>query len=113
MPLVERKPVSRAKPIIQIQPSKKIAPTFKPLPPRKWTGEIERIGVSVEEAAVMVSLSVRSIWVLIKDGRVQHARFGTRVIVSVKSLREFVDGKKESASPLKNDDDMQIEIEKK
>ena len=61
--------------------------------PKKMTSEIERIGVSVEVASIMLGLSVRSVWVLIKDGRIRHVKFGTRCIVSVQSIREFVDGK--------------------
>ena len=64
-------------------------------PKGKWANDVERIGVSVEEAAIMLSLCVRSVWVLIKNGRLRHVKFGTRCIVSVQSLREFVDGKQE------------------
>jgi hypothetical protein len=74
-------------------------------PNSKGRGDIERIGVSVEEAAIMLSLCVRSVWVLIKDGRLQHVKFGTRCIVSVRSLREFVDGKQESETPLEHGDE--------
>ena len=108
MPLVDKNKARAAisvpattKPAIQVQPTKKILiPSQSSLSQRKWTGGMDRIGVSVEEASVMLSLSVRSVWVLIKDGRIRHVRFGTRVIVSVQSLREFVDGK--SITPLKD-----------
>jgi excisionase family DNA binding protein len=83
-----------------IQPTKKILPTNVSAAtvsslPKKWAGNLERIGVSAEEAAVMLDLSVRSIWVLVKDKRIRHVRFGMRVIISVQSLREFVDGKQD------------------
>jgi excisionase family DNA binding protein len=65
----------------------------------------------VEQAAIMLSLSVRSIWILIKDGRIKHTRFGTRVIVSVRSLNEFVNGKQESAVISESDDESQENIE--
>ena len=74
-------------------------------PNSRWKGDIERIGVSVEEAALMLSLCVRSVWVLIKDGRIRHVKFGTRCIVSVQSLREFVDGKRDSKTQLKHSDE--------
>ena len=61
---------------------------------KKLTNDVERIGVSVNEAATMLSLSVRSVWHLIKGGQIKHVKYGTRCIVSVKSLREFVDGEK-------------------
>ena len=73
-------------------------------PKHKWAGDIERIGVSVEEAAVMLSLCVRSVWVLVKEGKVRHVKFGTRCIVSVQSLREFVDGKREPVTQLQHSD---------
>jgi len=109
MPLVDKNKIgalisipAKTKPSIQIQPTKKIlVPYQSSLPQRKWTGDLDRIGVSVEEAAFMLSLSVRSVGSLIKDGRIRHVRFGTRVIVSVQSLREFVDGKGKPITPLK------------
>jgi len=73
-------------------------------PKHTRTGDIERIGVSVEEAAVMLSLCVRSVWVLVKEGKIRHIKFGTRCIVSVQSLREFVDGKKEPVTRLQHSD---------
>jgi excisionase family DNA binding protein len=54
---------------------------------------IERIGVSVREAATMLGLCERTIWKLISDNQIRTVRIGKRVIVSVQSLREFVDGK--------------------
>jgi excisionase family DNA binding protein len=71
---------------------------------QKEKGELERIGVSVEEAAVMLSLCTRSVWVLVKEGKIRHVKFGTRCIVSVQSLREYVDGKSEPAIRLENDE---------
>jgi excisionase family DNA binding protein len=68
-------------------------------------GELERIGVSVEEAAVMLSLCTRSVWVLVKEGKIRHVKFGTRCIVSVQSLREYVDGKRESIARSEHDDE--------
>ena len=79
-------------------------------PKGTWANDIERIGVSVEEAAIMLSLCVRSVWVLIKDGRLRHVKFGTRCIVSVKSLREFVDGKQEPKTQLERSDKSRGEV---
>ena len=56
------------------------------------TDDVERIGVSVNDAATMISLSVRSVWTLIKEGKIRHTKYGKRCIVSVQSLREFIDG---------------------
>jgi len=71
-------------------------------PKKQWPDKIERIGVSVEEAATMLSLCVRSVWVLVKEGKIRHVKFGTRCIISVQSLREYVDGKEESENRLEN-----------
>ena len=65
---------------------------------------IERISVSVEEAAVMLSLCVRSVLVLVKEGKIKHVKFGTRCIVSVQSIRDFVDGKMEPEIQLNHSD---------
>jgi len=64
----------------------------KPAPP----DDIERIGVSMRTAAKMLELSERSMWVLVKEKKIRSIKCGARVIVSVQSLREFVDGKVQS-----------------
>jgi hypothetical protein len=111
MPLERKRIVNYTKPVIQIPQTKSMPITYKvpvtnqqPVPAKKTENEIERIGVSVEQAAEMLSLSVRSVWVLVKDGRIRHVRFETRCIVSVQSIREFVDGKQESATFSENDE---------
>jgi len=55
--------------------------------------DMERIGVSVKKAAKMIDLSERTVWTLLKEKKVRSVKCGARVIVSVQSLREFVDGK--------------------
>ena len=63
--------------------------------PAKFTSiePIERIGVSVKKAAEMLDLCEKTMWTLVKDNKIRSVRIGSRVIVSVQSLREFVDGK--------------------
>jgi hypothetical protein len=56
--------------------------------------DIERIGVSVKRAAKMLDLSERHVWTLVKEEKIRSVKSGTRTIVSVLSIREFVDGKK-------------------
>ena len=118
MPHERKRIVNYTKPVAQIPPTKSMPMTYKipainqqSIPPKNQTNDIERIGVSVEQAAEMLSLSVRSIWVLVKDGRIRHVRFGTRCIVSVQSLREYVDGKRASTAPLENHDELHDESE--
>ena len=62
---------------------------------RTPVGEVERIGVSLERAAAMLGVSAPTVRVLIDGGSIRCARLGKRCIVSVQSLRDFVDGKKE------------------
>ena len=62
-----------------------------PIQPEKQS--IEYIGVSVKTAAKMLDVSERTMWTLAKEQKIRTARIGTRVIFSVESLREFVDGK--------------------
>lgn len=53
---------------------------------------VERIGVSVKRAAKMLDLSERHVWTLVKREEIRSRKSGERTIVSVKSLREYVDG---------------------
>jgi len=56
-------------------------------------GDTERIGVSMSKAAKMLDLSERHVWTLVKEEKIRSVKSGTRTIVSVQSLREYVDGK--------------------
>jgi excisionase family DNA binding protein len=66
----------------------------KPKAERKRTENTERIGVSIQEAAKMLGISRPHFYPLIKEGKIRTIKIGRRVLVSVQSLREFVDGKK-------------------
>jgi excisionase family DNA binding protein len=54
---------------------------------------IERIGFSIDETAESLGVSVPKVLTLIKQRQLPTVRVGKRVIVSVRSLRDFVDGK--------------------
>ena len=58
--------------------------------------EVEHIGTSVRLAAKMIDVSERHLWDLLKEERIRSVKSGTRTIVSVKSLREYVDGREAS-----------------
>ena len=60
--------------------------------PEQPTEFIERIGVSVRVASEMLGVGVRTMWTLAQQKKVRTVRIGTRVIFSVESLREFIDG---------------------
>jgi hypothetical protein len=64
-------------------------------------GDIEPIGVSISDAATMAGVSVCRFVPYLKDGTIRTVRFGKRVIVSVQSLRDFIDGTKEPCDPEK------------
>ena len=73
-------------------------PTFSPvrirIPEKPIQTElpVERIGVPVETAAEMLDVSVSTMWKLAKNRKIHTVRIGTRVIFSVQSLREFING---------------------
>jgi excisionase family DNA binding protein len=77
----------------------------------KRTETIERIGVSIQEAATMLGVSKKTFYPLIKEGKVRTVSIGRRVLVSVQSLRDFVDGKKEPGNSAENSDELQGENE--
>ena len=54
---------------------------------------IERVGFSIAETAESLGISVPTATALIKDGQIRSTRIGRRVIVSVQSLRDFIDRK--------------------
>ena len=67
----------------------------KPAQPEKQ--DIERISVSAEIASEMLGVGTRTMWNLAKEQKVRTVRIGTRVLFSVQSLREFIDGKPTNA----------------
>jgi excisionase family DNA binding protein len=62
-------------------------------PERKQIETIERIGVSIQEGAKMLGISKPHFLPLIKEGKIRTVKIGRRILVSVQSLREFIDGK--------------------
>ena len=67
---------------------------------RQPVGNVERIGVSVPQAANMAGVSVTGILPYIKDGTIRTVRFGKRMIVSVQSIRDYIDGKEMPRDPI-------------
>jgi excisionase family DNA binding protein len=62
-------------------------------PKKELTESLPQIGVSIPQAAKMLGVSKDTFLVLVKAGKVRTVRINKRVIVSIQSLREFVDGK--------------------
>jgi excisionase family DNA binding protein len=48
------------------------------------------IALSVPQAAKAIGVSEKTMWKLIRTGKLRHARVGRRVLISVKVLEEFV-----------------------
>jgi len=67
--------------------------TLPEKPKPKQIESIERISVSIQDAAKMLGISKPHFLPLIKEGKIRTVTVGRRILVSVQSLREFVDGK--------------------
>jgi excisionase family DNA binding protein len=76
-------------------------------PERKLPEPTSRISVSIQEAAKILGVSKKTFYPLIREGKVRTVKIGRRVLVSVQSLHEFVDGKKESCNPTEKSEDLQ------
>jgi excisionase family DNA binding protein len=75
-------------------------------PKRKQKENIERIGLSVQEAADTLGVHKDTFMVLVKEGKVRTIKIGRRIIVSNQSLREHVDGKNTSDNSLEESDEL-------
>ena len=71
-------------------------------PEVKRTESIPPIGVSIPQAAKMLGVSKDTFMVLVKAEKVRTVRINKRVIVSIQSLHDFVDGKNEASNPVEN-----------
>lgn len=60
------------------------------------SAEIERIGCSVTETMQLLGISKATVFSLIKENKIHSIKIGKRRIISVQSLRDFVNGKKET-----------------
>ena len=60
----------------------------KPSPPPT----VERLAVSKKEAATMIGVSERSIDNWVKQGKITARKVGSRVLLPVKALQDFIDG---------------------
>ena len=80
-------------------------------PESKQTKTIERLGVSIQDAAKMLGISKPHFYPLIKEGKVRTVTIGRRTLVSVQSLRELVNGKKEPPNSGENGNKLQGEKE--
>jgi len=88
------------------------ARTLSEKPKVKRTGEATpRIAVSIQEGAKMLGISKPHFLPLVKEGTIRTVKIGRRVLVSVQSLRDFVDGKTATDNPVENTAELQGEKE--
>lgn len=52
---------------------------------------VERVAYSVQEAAMALGISSRTLRDYIKDGRIAHFRMGTRVLIPAGELKNFIE----------------------
>ena len=74
----------------------------EPKPEHKQTEAIPQIGVSVPQAAKLLNIGKPLMSFLVKTGQIRAVKLGKRVVVSVQSLREFIDGTKDPCNSVEN-----------
>ena len=60
--------------------------------PSETPGPLAPLAVSPRAAAQLASVSVPTMYSMLLDGRVRSVKVGARRLVSVRSLRTFIDG---------------------
>jgi len=89
-------------------------PARQPEPKHGWTEETPpRIALSILEAAKMLGISKPHFYPLIREGKIRTVKIGRRILVSVQSLRDFIDGTKEPCDPPENTAELQGKKEEK
>jgi len=71
-------------------------------PEGKRTESIPPIGVSIPQAAKMLNIGKPLVSHLVKTGEIRAIKLGKRVVVSVQSLHDLVDGKNEPQNSVEN-----------
>ena len=84
-----------------------LAKPTEPKPERKQAEPIPQIGVSIPQAAKLLNIGKPLMTHLVKTGQIRAVKLGKRIVVSVQSLREFIDGKTEPRNPIENINELQ------
>ena len=71
-------------------------------PERKQADVIPQIGVSIPQAAKMLNIGKPLMSLLVKTGQIRAVKLGKRVVISVQSLHEFMDGKNAPCNSTEN-----------
>jgi len=69
-----------------------LAKQVEATPERKQSDSIPQIGVSIPQAAKLLNVGKPLMANLVKTGKIRAVKLGKRVVVSVQSLRDFIDG---------------------
>ena len=80
-------------------------------PESKRTEFIPQIGVSIPQAAKMLNVGKPLVSHLVKTGKIRAIKLGKRVVVSVQSLHDLVDGKNEPQNSVEHTAELQGEKE--
>jgi excisionase family DNA binding protein len=56
----------------------------------KKSHDIIHLSYGVQESAAALGVSPRTLHDYIKDGRIKHFRIGTRVLIPIEGLRQFI-----------------------
>jgi len=57
---------------------------------------IERLAFSVQEVAVAIGVSSRTVHDLVRNGSIEHFRVGQRVLIPAEVLRRFIEQRTQS-----------------
>jgi excisionase family DNA binding protein len=79
----------------------------EPKSERKPAENIPQIGVSIPQAAKLLNIGKPLMTRLVKTGQIRAVKLGKRVVVSVKSLRDFIDGTKSPDNSAENNAELQ------
>ena len=71
-------------------------------PERKPAENISPIGISIPQAAKLLNIGKPLMSNLVKTGQIRAVKLGKRVVISVQSLREFMDGKNAPCNSTEN-----------
>ena len=58
--------------------------------------QIERLSFSIQEVAVAIGVSSRTVHDLVRKGSIEHFRVGQRVLIPAEALRRFIEQRTQS-----------------
>jgi excisionase family DNA binding protein len=61
--------------------------------------EVDRLLLSIDEAAKQLSVSARYLWTMQQRGEIPFVRIGRRVLFAVKDLEKWIEERRETLTP--------------